>query len=61
MFGVSAGLPTWGNLIHDALEEGAVWGNYFWVGWPVGMLVLTGVGFALLGSTLERIFDERVY
>jgi peptide/nickel transport system permease protein len=61
MFGVSAGLPTWGNLIHDALEVGAVYGNYFWVGWPVGMLVLTGVGFALLGSALEHVLDKRTY
>lgn len=54
-------LPTWGKVIYDALDEGALYmGDYYWMVLPAALLMLIGLGFALLGYTLDRIFNPRL-
>jgi peptide/nickel transport system permease protein len=54
-------LPTWGKLMNDALREGALYhGYYYWVLSPAALLMLTGLGFAMLGFALDRIFNPRL-
>ncbi len=54
-------LPTWGKVINDAFEDGALYqGLYYWVLEPAVLLMLTGFGFALLGFALDRIFNPRL-
>ena len=53
--------PTWGKVINDALNDGALYkGLYYWVLEPASLLVLTAIGFALIGFTLEKIFNPRL-
>lgn len=54
-------LPTWGKIINDANSNGALYqGQYYWVLEPAFLLVLTGLAFALLGFSLDRIFNPRL-
>lgn len=54
-------LPTWGKVIHDAYEEGALYmGHYYWMLQPTLLLMLTGFGFATVGFTLDKIFNPRL-
>jgi peptide/nickel transport system permease protein len=54
-------LPTWGKVMNDALSEGALYhGFYYWVLGPAVLLMLTGLGFAMLGFALDRIFNPRL-
>jgi peptide/nickel transport system permease protein len=54
-------LPTWGKVIYDAQSNGALYkGLYYWVLEPAGLLVLAGLAFALLGFSLDRIFNPRL-
>jgi peptide/nickel transport system permease protein len=54
-------LPTWGKLINEARDAGALFhGQYYWLLEPSLMLVLTGLGFAMLGFALDRIFNPRL-
>lgn len=54
-------LPTWGKIIDDAFRAGALFtGHYYWVLQPAILLMLTGLGFTLLGYTLDRIFNPRL-
>jgi peptide/nickel transport system permease protein len=54
-------LPTWGKVINDAFEDGALYqGRYYWVLEPAILLMITGLGFALLGFALDRIFNPRL-
>ena len=54
-------LPTWGKVINDAFEDGALYqGRYYWVLEPAILLMITGFGFALLGFALDRIFNPRL-
>lgn len=53
--------PTWGKVINDALNDGALFkGYYYWVLEPASLLVLTAISFALIGFTLEKIFNPRL-
>jgi peptide/nickel transport system permease protein len=53
--------PTWGKVINDAYNRGALYkGYYYWVLQPSLLLVLTALGFALLGFTLDKIFNPRL-
>jgi len=53
--------PTWGKVINDAYTSGALYkGHYYWVLEPSLLLVLTALGFALLGFTLDKIFNPRL-
>lgn len=54
-------LPTWGKVINEAqafLYMGSQY--YYWILLPAALLFLTGVGFAMIGFTLDRIFNPRL-
>ena len=54
-------LPTWGKVIEGAFQDGALYqGRYYWVLEPAVLLMLTGLGFAMLGFALDRIFNPRL-
>lgn len=54
-------LPTWGKVLEDAYQNGALYkGHYYWVLSPSLLLMLTGLGFAMLGFALDRIFNPRL-
>lgn len=54
-------LPTWGKVLDDSLREGALYnGYYYWVVEPAVLLMLTGLGFAMVGFALDRIFNPRL-
>lgn len=53
-------LPTWGKVVYDALTGGAYAGHYYWVLEPIGLLLLTGLSFALLSFALERVLEPRL-
>ena len=54
-------LPTWGKIINDARQEGAIYrGLYYWILQPAGLLFLTSLAFAMLGYSLDRIFNPRL-
>ena len=54
-------LPTWGKVIQDAESNGALYqGLYYWVLEPAVLLVITGLAFAMLGFSLDRIFNPRL-
>ena len=54
-------LPTWGKIINDASSNGALYkGYYYWVLEPAVLLMFTGLGFAMLGFALDRIFNPRL-
>ncbi len=54
-------LPTWGKLLNDAQGNGALLNGYFyWVLEPAFLLMLAGLGFAMLGFALDRIFNPRL-
>ncbi len=54
-------LPTWGKIINDAQNNGALYqGYYYWVLEPSVLLMFTGLAFAMLGFSLDRIFNPRL-
>ena len=54
-------LPTWGKIIQDANDNGALYrGYYYWILEPAALLMVTGLGFAMLGFALDRIFNPRL-
>ena len=54
-------LPTWGKVINDAASNSALFGGeYYWVLEPAVLLMFTGLAFALLGFSLDRIFNPRL-
>jgi peptide/nickel transport system permease protein len=54
-------IPTWGKVIEDAFRNGALYmGHYYWVMAPSVLLMFTGLGFAMLGFALDRIFNPRL-
>jgi len=54
-------LPTWGKVLNDAYRNAALYnGFYYWVLEPAILLMLTGLAFAMLGFSLDRIFNPRL-
>jgi len=54
-------LPTWGKIIYDAWGNAAVYnGYYYWMLEPAILLTLTGIGFSLVGFSLDRIFNPKL-
>jgi len=54
-------LPTWGKVLWEAEANGAVFnGHYYWILAPSVLLLLTGLGFSMLGFTLDRVFNPRL-
>ncbi len=53
-------LPTWGKLIVDALSSEIHRGAYHTALEPLGLLLLVGFAFAMVGLALEKIFEPRL-
>jgi len=53
-------LPTWGKLIVAALSYGVNTGATHIVIAPLAVLFLTGFAFAMVGISLERVFEPRL-
>jgi peptide/nickel transport system permease protein len=54
-------LPTWGKMIDDANRNGALYrGYYYWILEPTTLLMATGLGFAMLGFALDRLFNPKL-
>lgn len=54
-------LPTWGKMINDAQAYDAMYlGQYYWMVLPSTLLMTIGLGFALVGFTLDRVFNPRL-
>ena len=53
-------LPTWGKVIHQALNEGTFQGHYFWVLEPIALALITGLAFAFVGFALDKILNPRL-
>jgi peptide/nickel transport system permease protein len=54
-------LPTWGKIIEDANSNGALYrGYYYWILEPATLLMITGLGFAMLGFALDRVFNPKL-
>jgi peptide/nickel transport system permease protein len=54
-------LPTWGKMIDDANRNGALYrGYYYWILEPTTLLMATGLGFAMLGFALDRVFNPKL-
>lgn len=54
-------LPTWGKVINDAFTDGALYqGRYYWILEPAALLMFTGLGFAMFGFALDRVFNPRL-
>ena len=54
-------LPTWGKVLDDARANGALFhGDYYWLLEPAFLLMFTGLGFAMVGFALDRIFNPRL-
>lgn len=54
-------LPTWGKVLSDARVNGALYqGHYYWVLEPAALLLLSGLGFAMVGFALDRIFNPKL-
>ena len=54
-------LPTWGKVMNEAYNGGALYqGHYYWLLEPAVLLMLTGLAFALVGYSLDRIFNPRL-
>ena len=54
-------LPTWGKILNDAYQNGALYkGYYYWVLQPSALLMLTGLSFAMVGFALDRVLNPRL-
>lgn len=54
-------LPTWGKVIREGIGNGALLhGQYYWVLEPAIILMITGFAFALVGFSMDRLFNPRL-
>ena len=54
-------LPTWGKLIQDGIGNSALLqGQYYWVLEPAFILLITGLAFAMVGFSMDRVFNPRL-
>lgn len=60
LFNIRSIYPTWGAVIYQGLQKGALYGSRFWVLEPIALLLLTSLAFSLLGVALERILNPRL-
>ena len=52
---------TWGQMLHDALVQGAVINGMWWWILPPGLAIaLMGLSFALVGRGLDRVVNPRM-
>jgi peptide/nickel transport system permease protein len=56
-----ASIVTWGQLLNDALGQGAVINNLWWWVVPPGLMIaLMGMSFAFLGTALDKILHPKL-
>ncbi|MGA2976180.1 MAG: ABC transporter permease [Spirochaetia bacterium] len=56
-----ATIVTWGQVLHDALGQGAVISNLWWWVVPPGLTIaLMGMSFAFLGTALDKILHPKL-
>ncbi|MEM2087464.1 MAG: ABC transporter permease [Thermoproteota archaeon] len=54
-------MPTWGKIISDAFEGGAVvHGLWWWVLIPSMLIIMTAIAFALIGLALDKVVNPRL-
>jgi peptide/nickel transport system permease protein len=54
-------LPTLGKIMHDAQANAAIFtGHSYWMLQPAVLLLVMGIGFAMVGYTLDRVFNPRL-
>lgn len=54
-------LPTLGKIMHDAQANAAIFtGHSYWMLQPAVLLLVMGIGFAMIGYTLDRVFNPRL-
>jgi peptide/nickel transport system permease protein len=53
-------LPTWGKLLQAGMANGGLDGPVHTILLPVGALLLTSIGFLLIGYSLERVLNPRL-
>ncbi|MEM2014318.1 MAG: ABC transporter permease [Desulfurococcaceae archaeon] len=52
---------TWGKILNEALEKQALFvGAYHWILAPSVSLMLLSIAFAMIGFTLDRVFNPRL-
>ena len=54
------GPPTWGTLVVQMLHRNSYLDDFGMVLIPLGLLLLTGFAFALVGMGMERYFEPRL-
>jgi peptide/nickel transport system permease protein len=53
--------PSWGKLLDDAFETGAITAEAWWTFGPPGLgIMLVALAFTLCGTALEEILDPRL-
>ena len=53
--------PSWGQILDDAFESGAVTAEAWWTFGPPGLgIMLVALAFTLCGTALEEILDPRL-
>ncbi len=54
-------LPTWGSTLGRAFENNALlYGQWWWVVFPIGGIVFTAVAFSLLGYAFDKVLNPRL-
>jgi peptide/nickel transport system permease protein len=54
-------IVTWGQLLHDAMGQGAVINNLWWWIVPPGLMIaLMGMSFAFLGTALDKVLHPKL-
>jgi len=54
-------IVTWGQLLNDALGQGAVINQLWWWVVPPGLMIaLMGMSFAFLGTALDKILHPKL-
>lgn len=59
VFGIS-GFSSWGEMLYLGLRSSGFQGNYSWFLQPFIFMTLISLGFALLGSALDKILNPRL-
>jgi peptide/nickel transport system permease protein len=54
------GPPTWGTLVVELMGRRSYFSDFGVVLIPIGLLLLTGFAFALVGMGMERYFEPRL-
>jgi peptide/nickel transport system permease protein len=53
-------LPTWGKVIYQAITNNALQTHPHWLLIPMAFMILSSLGFALLGLALDKILNPRL-